>query len=349
MRWVLLVVVLAAACAAATVLAASGAGGEVAFYSDRAGGGGSGADLYVMNGDGTGVRRLTHGRVAHEGEFDSLSALGVDPPQWSPDNTKILFAGSRDGVYVVGADGRGQRQLATNAYLPEWSPDGSQIVFTRGRAKTVDLWVMRANGSGQRRLAENGLWSEWSPTGRTIAFLRFRGKTAFVGRADLWVMKPDGSGQRRIAKNVSADVNWSPNGRWISFTRQQGGLVAVYLIPERGRERLVVKDSSGTTPVAWSPGGQQLAYVGEHGLKKDVAVVRIDGGKKRWLTNDRANEAFLAWSADGQRIVFTINFVGSATARSGFDLFSISARGGDRKRLTRTRGNDVAPVFKPTR
>jgi Tol biopolymer transport system component len=347
MRW-LLPVVVAAAWSAATLLAAPGTGGEVAFYSDRAGGGGSGADLYVMNGDGTHVRRLTYGRVAHEGEFDSLSAVGVDPPHWSPDRRKILFAGSRDGIYVVGADGKGQRRLATNAYLPEWSPDGKQILFTRGRGNSVDLWVMRSNGSGQRRLAKDGLWSEWSPTGRTIAFLRFRGKAAFRGPADLWMMKPDGNEQRRLAKNAF-DVDWSPNGRWISFTRQEGGLVSIYLIRERGRERRLVKDSSGVTLVAWSPGGRQLAYVGQHGLKKDIAVVGIDGSKRRWLTNDGADEAFLAWSSDGQRVVFTINFVANPNVRRGFELFSVSARGGDRQRLTRTRANDVAPSFKPTR
>jgi Tol biopolymer transport system component len=349
MRWVLLVLVVAVAYPAATLLAASGTGGDVAFYSDRAGGGGSGADLYLMKGDGTDVRRLTHGRVAHEGEFDSLSALGVDPPHWSPDRTKILFAGSRDGVYLVGANGTGQRQLATNAYLPEWSPDGRQIVFTRGRGNTVDLWVMRANGSGQRRLAPNGLWAQWSPTGRTIAFLRFREKTAFRGPADLWVMRPDRSQQRRIAKNAF-DVNWSPNGRWISFTRQRGGLVSIFLIRERGRERLVVDDSSGVTPVAWSPGGQQLAYVGEHNQKTDIAVVRINGTGKRWITNDATKEAFLAWTADSRRIAFTINFIGStANPQAGFELFSVDARGGGRMRLTRTKANDVAPAFKPTR
>ena len=73
-------------------------------------------EVYVMNADGSGKRRLTRNR---ERDF----ALA-----WSPDGRKIAFHSAHDGnfeVYVVNADGSGQRRLTRNAASdggPAWSP-----------------------------------------------------------------------------------------------------------------------------------------------------------------------------------------------------------------------------------
>lgn len=77
---------------------------------------GSESDIYVMNRDGTDIRRLT-------------TAPGIDwRPTWSPDSRKIAFVSHRDGnaeIYVMNADGTGQRNLTNNPApddQPEWSP-----------------------------------------------------------------------------------------------------------------------------------------------------------------------------------------------------------------------------------
>ncbi len=73
-------------------------------------------DIFVMNADGSGQRRLTR------------SPGGDGSPAWSPDGRKIAFISHRDGnveIYVMNADGSGQRRL-TNSPEPErwfaWSP-----------------------------------------------------------------------------------------------------------------------------------------------------------------------------------------------------------------------------------
>ncbi len=72
-----------------------------------------GADIYVMNADGTDVGRLVENAYS---------------PAWSPDGTRIAFVSGRDGneeIYVMNADGSGQTRLTDNLAhdgFPAWSP-----------------------------------------------------------------------------------------------------------------------------------------------------------------------------------------------------------------------------------
>ena len=77
-------------------------------------------------------------------------------------------------IYVMNADGSGQRSLTRTAAsegLGGWSPDGRKIAFTRlrGRSGLGDVYVMNADGSGKRRLAR-GTAPAWSPDGQMILF-----------------------------------------------------------------------------------------------------------------------------------------------------------------------------------
>ncbi|KXK19858.1 MAG: WD40 domain-containing protein, partial [Chloroflexi bacterium OLB15] len=88
---------------------------QIAFYSFRD----ADLEIYVMNADGSNVRRLTN-------------TAGEDSqPAWSPDSTQIAFMSDRDGnreIYVMNADGSNVRRLTYDEAwdrTPAWSPDGS--------------------------------------------------------------------------------------------------------------------------------------------------------------------------------------------------------------------------------
>ena len=140
-------------------------GRRIAFVSDR--------QIWVMNADGTAQRRLTRQGASN---FN---------PAWSPDGKRIAFERGRRqrdyvscsycaglpglAVFVMNADGSGQRKLRQGGSQPHWSPDGRNIAFVSKRNHDSDIYVMRADGSGQRKLTrgpDRESQPVWSPAQR---------------------------------------------------------------------------------------------------------------------------------------------------------------------------------------
>ena len=103
------------------------------------------ADIFVVNADGSGRKRLTDGK--------SLNAY----PAWSRDRRKIAFASDRDGgmnIYVMDVDGSNVKRLTKEngfSRVPSWSPDGKQIAFCRTIRGRAYIFVMDADGSNEKQ------------------------------------------------------------------------------------------------------------------------------------------------------------------------------------------------------
>jgi Tol biopolymer transport system component len=113
--------------------------------------------------------------------------------------------GYRD-VYVMNADGSGQRRLVQRGIRPRWAPDGQLISFMSRRDDNWEIYVMNADGSGEKRLTRNpeyDAFPAWSPDARKIAFVRN------LRNPNIYVMNADGTGQRRLARNAGW-LAWSP-------------------------------------------------------------------------------------------------------------------------------------------
>jgi Tol biopolymer transport system component len=101
------------------------------------------------------------------------------PFAWSPDSRQILYGREdRHGIYVIGADGRGDHRLTRDSPRRAgwgalaWSPDGGSIVYAADRADNDDLYVIDANGHNTIRLtssAASEIEPSWQPryVGRT--------------------------------------------------------------------------------------------------------------------------------------------------------------------------------------
>lgn len=104
------------------------ANGSKIVFSRRAEWGSNRRDIYVIDGDGSNLRQLTHGDTDRQ-------------PAWSPDGSTIVFTrgplseGKYD-IWAMSADGSGQRKVIAmpgDDMNPRWSPDGSKLVFSSDR------------------------------------------------------------------------------------------------------------------------------------------------------------------------------------------------------------------------
>ena len=83
----------------------------------------SGAQLRVMNADGTGVRVLLH-----RAGLPPATGYHIYNLAWSPDGQRLAWGGTT-GIFVVGADGSGLTLAIPRGAYPYWSPDGTRIAY----------------------------------------------------------------------------------------------------------------------------------------------------------------------------------------------------------------------------
>ena len=175
-------------------------GRQIAFGSSRDGG----WDIYVINADGSGLRRLT----THSARDDS--------PAWSPDGRQIAFTSDRDGdfeIHVMNADGSNIRRVTDHPAEdgdPNWSPDGGRITFTSSRDGNHEIYVINVDGSGTRRVTDfpdpgRAIQPDWSSDGNTIVF------TLTDLSIGVYIVSADGGQPYRLTQG-GGGPNWAPDG-----------------------------------------------------------------------------------------------------------------------------------------
>jgi Tol biopolymer transport system component len=153
-------------------------GSRIAFMSNRDGS----PEVYVMNADGTGVRRLT---------YLERGSGGLCCPDWSPDGARVVFQ-AKPGA---------------------WSPDGEWVAFL---GVSAQAWVMRPDRSEARAVTAvdgRAMYPVWSPAGERLAFsflpAGLEGEELFQA-AEVYTVKLDGTDLTRLTDNEVTDghANW---------------------------------------------------------------------------------------------------------------------------------------------
>jgi Tol biopolymer transport system component len=182
-------------------------GKRIAFDSNRDGNWKS----YVMDANGTNVRRLTTDQM-------TPPAKGESGPAWSPDGKQIAFTSDRDGedfeIYILELETSKLTRLTDNNAHDShvaWSPDGRFLSFDSTRDGDSEIYLMCPDGSQVRRLTNHPRMdnaARWSRDGQKLAFNSTRDSNSDdLAKMELYVMNRDGSGVRRLTNNSVKDTH----------------------------------------------------------------------------------------------------------------------------------------------
>jgi len=210
-------------------------GRQIAFSSDR-----DNTDraththfeVYVMNADGSGVRRMT---------FSNTQGNGASSPHWSPDGRRILFAddlpSGNSALYVMDSDGSHLALLTSGAdvaagvqeVFPAWAPDGTRIALIRHPSTgSSEMVVRNLDGSHPVVVGEAFGQPTWSPDGRRLAV---HVEDAATKTSRIEVLGADGSGATTVASvnepAVATNAAWSHDGSAIAYTFDPDGFLSI--------------------------------------------------------------------------------------------------------------------------
>ena len=272
------------------------------------------SEIYMMNDDGSQVRRLTN------------DLLYNGTPRWSPDGRTITFhtdlhsAGGGKGqqydLFIMNADGSNQRNLTQHPALdikPSWSPDGHRLAFVSTRTRNRwEIFMMDIASGKVEQLTDStkvdgyATSPSWSPDGKHIAY-----ELAMAGKGrDIYIMNADGKHARPLSNRKEQLVG-------------NNNLILRY-VPR------------------WSPDGKRILYIEtEHGpdfrpVSDKLVIRRSDGSNpqslpipKGWLINKGC------WAADGTEILFTAKKPGG-----NYEIYRYNRFSGEITNLTNHPRND---------
>ncbi|MBI2170674.1 MAG: PD40 domain-containing protein [Chloroflexi bacterium] len=230
---------------------------------------------------------------------------------------RIAYVGLDYRIYIVGADGRGGRAVATGdvrSTWPTWSPAGVALAFSSftpgppvqaqgvyvarvdvGAGPTPPLVYEDLPGAGAALGPAIPHYVQWSPDGQALAIIA----SSEGGQALFITSATSASPPRRIADGASISVAWSPDSQ--SLLVRAGAELTRVDVGTGGLLALLANSTSLQSFPAWSPGGAEIAYVATGRGGSFLFLARPTGAGRRAVARITGAARF-SWSPRGDRL-----------------------------------------------
>jgi serine/threonine protein kinase len=230
---------------------------------------------YVEEGSTENIRRRAFDSKARKfvgaEEVITKGNRMIKGPNPSPDGEWIAFQswGSQEDIYIVRADGTGERYLTNDEYkdrVPRWSPDGHHIAFYSNRTGNFEIWMINQDGSGLKQITDDrtvgNIRNIWSPDGRFIAGFHVNKGSFILGLDSSFNVVSRTFLPPLPDEGVLFEAwSWSPDGKLLAGSRvtragEYKGIV-LYSVPDKTFEVLT---DSGFSP-AWLANSRDLLFM----------------------------------------------------------------------------------------
>jgi len=287
---------------------------------------------------------------------DIFKVRDVRDPQRSPDGQWVAYTVTSSiqatdkndtDVWMVKWDGSEQVQLTStpdSESRPRWSPDGKYLSFVSSRqgTKQAQVWLLNRLGGEASKLTEvKGGVSDyaWAPDSKRLVLVISDPDPAVAAAED--ESEKAKEGPAKTPKPIVVDrYHFKSDGD--GFLRGERTHLYLFDIAAKKAEILTPGTFNETSP-AWSPDGNQIAFIRLHGEgdvdktpNQDLFVVEAKpGSQPRRLTNTAIEEnGRVSWSPDGKSIAYQL---GDELKYSAYDqarLAVIPSSGGEPRSLT---------------
>ncbi|MYK16892.1 hypothetical protein F4055_01815 [Candidatus Poribacteria bacterium] len=228
-------------------------GEQILFVSDRDGGT---HDLYLMNPDGSDIRRV----------FKRKRRINRSNPSWAPDGKQIAYSVrdwncSRSIIYIATLGKEKEMEFVMDATDPAWSPDGSGIACSiEERLTFVNLRTRARKQFLPKKAIQWQRHSSWSATSHQLVFsgnnhavpVDRQQRNEWMDKNTIFIINRNGTGLRQLV-DEAGPYAWSPelspDGREVLYTQGINGAHQILKINVHSGRRTRLTDN------IWNFGG----------------------------------------------------------------------------------------------